>query len=256
MTLKRTELVEQLKKLAESEPPKDLAMGAMCYISASMRGDSTYQYGLYLQRIQKQGVSAKLIRTDEKFHLEINYPDQPEPVRIKLREPFDLKLMTLFLQGKDRYKTRFDSEVALIDEIVQLMKLFGIKPEELPEVKKAKMSVFSHMEYKKLVEEDREKQEKNRQNASKWLLLVNHSTDVEYVKSLILQGADVNTRSERGWTPLHTAAAYKSNVEVLEYLLANGADVNATNDFGETPLNLARTNEARYILRNAGRHNV
>jgi len=251
MTLKRTELIERLKNLAESEPPNDLAMGACCYTSTSMSSDSTYKYRLYLERIRNQGVSAELIRTNGEFHLEINYSDQSEPVRIKLGEPFDLELMALLLQGKDRYKTRFDSEVALIDKVVQLMKLFGIKPEELPEVKMAKMSIRGHIEYKKLQEEEREKQAKNRQNASEWLHSVNHSTDIEYVKSLISQGADVNAKNKSGWTPLHTAAAYKSNGEVLEYLLVNGADVNATNDFGETPLDLARTNEARYILRKA-----
>ena len=78
-TLKRAELVERLKKLAESEPPKDLSFGAMCYEMAAPinkempcpkctrtmkvgeKDEILSAYRVPLKRIQDLGVDAKLI---------------------------------------------------------------------------------------------------------------------------------------------------------------------------------------------------
>jgi len=57
--------------------------------------------------------------------------------------------------------------------------------------------------------------------------------------SLLLQrGADVNSRTKSGTTPLHTAVLYR-RTEIAEYLLDKGADVNAKSAGGTTPLGLA-----------------
>ena len=56
------------------------------------------------------------------------------------------------------------------------------------------------------------------------------------IKGLLTKGADVNARSEIGWTPLHRAAANNQNSEVIEVLLRAGADVNARDKNGRTPL--------------------
>lgn len=90
------------------------------------------EYNVPLKRIQAQGVDAKLVLpehcptcglglldygmdwqqrgklTDEqreakKPHLEIKYPDVSDPIRVELDSAFDLEIMALFLQGKDRY---------------------------------------------------------------------------------------------------------------------------------------------------------
>ncbi|KAI6656620.1 Caseinolytic peptidase B protein-like [Oopsacas minuta] len=50
------------------------------------------------------------------------------------------------------------------------------------------------------------------------------------VKSLLSQGADVNTRHKYGWTPLHAAVATGS-VELVRLLLKSGADINAQDEF-------------------------
>jgi ankyrin repeat protein len=50
---------------------------------------------------------------------------------------------------------------------------------------------------------------------------------------LLAKGAEVNVKSNFGWTPLHFAADHK---DVAELLLAHKADVNAKDIFGETPL--------------------
>ncbi|KAF3766656.1 hypothetical protein M406DRAFT_86207, partial [Cryphonectria parasitica EP155] len=62
--------------------------------------------------------------------------------------------------------------------------------------------------------------------------------DIDLVKSLIQDGADVNARAEnpRGWRPIH--AAY-DNVTALNALLDAGADINSRSDSASTVLLLA-----------------
>ena len=55
------------------------------------------------------------------------------------------------------------------------------------------------------------------------------------VKQHIAAGADVNAKTEDGWTPLHGAAVSGKN-EIVELLIAEGADINAKNRGGVTPL--------------------
>lgn len=59
--------------------------------------------------------------------------------------------------------------------------------------------------------------------------------DIEKIKSLLKQGADVNATDKYGDTLLGKAAAggYKY---VCEFLITNGADVNKANDDGRTAL--------------------
>ena len=157
MTLKRAELVERLKQLAESEPPKDLEPGACCYMTAGdgcgcffislpieiivTMLDLDYRLGIHrayripLNRLRDLGLNAKLICSDRKFQLEIRYPDRFDPVMAKLKEPFDLELMELFLQKKDRYKSNphnpGSGEIALQEKVDRLAELFGIGIEEI-----------------------------------------------------------------------------------------------------------------------------
>jgi ankyrin repeat protein len=56
---------------------------------------------------------------------------------------------------------------------------------------------------------------------------------------LLANGADVNARDNRRFTPLHVAAGgFTNRKDVVELLLARGADVNARDDMGMTPLYL------------------
>ena len=57
--------------------------------------------------------------------------------------------------------------------------------------------------------------------------------DIEQVKKLISQGADVNAKDERGRAPLWIAVE-AHNMELLELLIAKGADVNAEDESGQT----------------------
>ena len=58
------------------------------------------------------------------------------------------------------------------------------------------------------------------------------------VRESIVNGADVNAKSNRGWTALHEAALY-GHVDVAKFLIAKGADVGAKDEAGRTALHWA-----------------
>lgn len=58
--------------------------------------------------------------------------------------------------------------------------------------------------------------------------------DVELVKKLISEGADVNHTDSRGFSPLLMVAG--GDFELIDILLKAGADVNAESKYGATPL--------------------
>jgi ankyrin repeat protein len=65
------------------------------------------------------------------------------------------------------------------------------------------------------------------------------SRDVETVRLLIAQGADVNMEQAGGYTPLHQAAAAGLE-ELTRILLAAGADRSKVCHQGKTPADYAR----------------
>jgi len=67
-----------------------------------------------------------------------------------------------------------------------------------------------------------------------------------------LDRRNVNQTDDRGWTPLHYAAEHNPNVEVMRFLIAQGADVKVRNNEGWTPLDIAQRDEIRIVLREAG----
>ena len=58
--------------------------------------------------------------------------------------------------------------------------------------------------------------------------------NVKLTRFLIDQGADVNTKNDKGFTLLHDAAS-RHIVELVQLLLERGVDVNAKDLNGMTP---------------------
>jgi hypothetical protein len=78
--------------------------------------------------------------------------------------------------------------------------------------------------------------------------------NIEAVKQHLAAGANVNTKNNRGKTPLHRAAE-KGHKEITELLIAAGADLNAKDKNGETPRDRAISRnkaETADILRKHG----
>src|SRR5262249_1357073 len=71
--------------------------------------------------------------------------------------------------------------------------------------------------------------------ANRIVHLVIGNGHVEVGKLLLDHGAALETKADKGWTPLNTAAQ-AGHLPFVELLLDRGADVNATDDDGFTPL--------------------
>jgi ankyrin len=63
----------------------------------------------------------------------------------------------------------------------------------------------------------------------------------EMAQFLINNGADVTQTNEFGWTPLHTAAKY-GHPQLVKLLLSNGAQIDAETESGVTPARTAGQN--------------
>ena len=77
---------------------------------------------------------------------------------------------------------------------------------------------------------------------------------IEAVKQHLDAGADVNTKNEASFTPLHEGA-YNGHKGIVELLITSGADVNAMKIDGMTPLDMAiisNHNEIAALLRKHG----
>ncbi|MBD0380988.1 ankyrin repeat domain-containing protein [Paenibacillus sedimenti] len=84
---------------------------------------------------------------------------------------------------------------------------------------------------------------------------------LEVVRFLLQNGANINLKSIEGWTPLHVAVDVSIDgtiqsggnpgeepTEVLKYLLDNGADKNIMACNGKTPTDIARDYNSQKII--------
>jgi len=59
---------------------------------------------------------------------------------------------------------------------------------------------------------------------------------------------DVNAQDERGTTPLYYASRSNADINVLKYLISQGADVNTRTKNGYSPMSVANTEEKKHVL--------
>ncbi|WP_419875208.1 ankyrin repeat domain-containing protein [Candidatus Pristimantibacillus sp. PTI5] len=84
---------------------------------------------------------------------------------------------------------------------------------------------------------------------------------LEVVKFLLQNGADINFKSFKEWTPLHVAVDISIDgtiqtggspgeepTELIKYLLDNGADKNALECNGKTPIDIAKDYNSQKII--------
>ena len=79
------------------------------------------------------------------------------------------------------------------------------------------------------------------------LHLAVRSNQQEIAQLLIDLGAVVDMRDYNDYTPLHNAA-WNGNLDMVKLLLKAGADLNATNYAGHTPLSSARGNNQTEVV--------
>ncbi len=72
----------------------------------------------------------------------------------------------------------------------------------------------------------------------KKLLAAVQDADLNEVKDLINQKANINAKDMYGWTPLHFAAS-RDKLSVVEFLFNNNANIKAKDVYGNTPLHVA-----------------
>jgi ankyrin repeat protein len=69
--------------------------------------------------------------------------------------------------------------------------------------------------------------------------IAKNTHNLEIIKLLLENGADINAATEAGWTPLHIAV-YQDIPIIIPTLIANGADTNCKSWAGDTPLGVAK----------------
>jgi ankyrin repeat protein len=74
------------------------------------------------------------------------------------------------------------------------------------------------------------------------------NTDINALRELLEDGADVNTRQPDGATALHWAV-HRGNQEMVQLLTAAGADLNARNELGVSPISVACANGEGVIVK-------
>ena len=142
------------------------------------------------------------------------------------------------------YKNRFD--------VVELLMIVaGADQKQLKLTKLMYAIVFSDLdEIKRLISEGADLEARDDWNRTPWLLCIEVGS-VEKAKLLLDSGANQFDCGHCGKPPVMYAIE-SNHIEVLEWLIEEGFDTEATNDFGTTPLSLAAergaTAEVRLLL--------
>ncbi|WP_339048910.1 ankyrin repeat domain-containing protein [Candidatus Mesenet endosymbiont of Phosphuga atrata] len=87
-----------------------------------------------------------------------------------------------------------------------------------------------------------------------------YKRDINEIKNLLEQGANVNAENLNGSSPLHIAIQHNSSVMIIKMLLEYGAKIDALNRDGRTPLHIAASKRkliaTKELLKNGANVNI
>ncbi|XP_050316125.1 ankyrin repeat domain-containing protein 49-like [Anthonomus grandis grandis] len=72
-----------------------------------------------------------------------------------------------------------------------------------------------------------------------------YANNLEVVKYLVSNGANLSAKTEMQWEPLHSCCQW-GNFKCAAVLIQHGANVNAVSEGGQTPLHIAATHGKNY----------
>lgn len=89
-----------------------------------------------------------------------------------------------------------------------------------------------------------DKKNVNLNNSLNPLFIASAKGHVNIVELLLKNGADINAKEKRGWTPIMAAVQNENNASVVQILLKHEATVNDKSNYGITALIIASSKES------------
>lgn len=86
------------------------------------------------------------------------------------------------------------------------------------------------------------------------LMIASSKGHTEIAETILQAGANINEKSDDGWTALHKAASDQEETAIVDLLMQSGIDVEAKDKSGKTALNLAEEKGHREIVRVIKKH--
>jgi ankyrin repeat protein len=126
----------------------------------------------------------------------------------------------------------FPTEIA-----AEIFRLSQVRERTLNKPKSAFVDVWGEVE----LEELKIIESSGFERTSAGFLKSSESGNLKVVTAFVKNGADLNTRDERGWTPL-MISAFNGNQEIARLLLEHGADIHVADASGYNPIHWAAFN--------------
>jgi len=86
------------------------------------------------------------------------------------------------------------------------------------------------------------------QDLNKQLFEAVKNNNLHKVKKIIGEGADINTKNNYDYTPLHFACWNENGFEIVKFLIEKGAKVNAKANINRTPIHVACKNKNPFLI--------
>jgi ankyrin repeat protein len=183
------------------------------------------------ERICDNHVLAEGISADDYTTLLSQIGEQAVHVRylqtVALFEGQLLSRIRSLLDPLTNRQTKLSWQISIVSAVMVLATLLAFGSVRLA-AKPSEAAISENIAVLSTAEIEAEGSDKDQKEPTKSLHQAAADGDVEQVKSLIEEGADINAKGERDNTPL-CRAVKSGNMEVIQLLVKTGADVNAGN---------------------------